>query len=231
MEQKYLYETHLHTAEVSKCARSTAEEQVKLYKSLGYAGICVTDHYLNGNTSVPRDIQWSERVDLFVRGYENAKEAGEKYGIDVFFGFEYTIPNGNDFLIYGLDKQWILDNPDQLSLDPRSYFRKVREDGGIVIHAHPFREAGYIDMIRLLPREVDGVEAINANRTDFENKLAAQYAENYGLPCSAGSDNHAGHQKRLAGIASDKKFDSVKELILSVLNGESQIFTKDMEQQ
>lgn len=227
---EYYYETHLHTTEGSKCARKTAEEQVKLYKDLGYTGICVTDHYFNGNTTVPRDLPWEERVDLYCRGYENAREAGEKIGLDVFFGFEYTLGSGTDFLVYGIDKQWILEHPDHLAWEVRAFLRKVREDGGVVIHAHPFREAGYIDMIRLLPREIDGVESLNANRTDFENALAAQYAENYGLPCSAGSDNHAGSQKRLAGIVSEKRFGNAKDLILSVLNGESGTFMRDCEE-
>ena len=226
---EYYYETHLHTTEGSKCARKSAEEQVKLYKELGYTGICITDHYFNGNTTVPRDLPWEERVDLYCRAYENGREAGDKVGLDVFFGFEYTLGNGTDFLVYGIDKQWLLDHPDHLDWEVRRFFRTVRADGGIVIHAHPFREAGYIDMIRLLPREIDGVEAPNANRTDFENALAVQFAENYGLPLSAGSDNHVGKQGKLAGIVSEKRFDNVKALILSVLGGESKTFMRDME--
>ena len=208
----------------------SAVEQVKLYKSLGYTGICVTDHYFNGNVTVPGDLPYEERVDLYCRGYENAKEAGEKEGLDVFFGFEYTLGAGTDFLVYGIDRQWILDHPDHLGWEVRRFFREVRSAGGIVIHAHPFREAGYIDMIRLLPREIDGVEAPNANRTDFENALAVQFAGNYGLPLSAGSDNHAGRQKRLAGIVSETRYDNVTDLIRSVLNGESKTFLCDFEE-
>ena len=36
------------------------------------------------------------------------------------------------------------------------------------------------------------VEIYNANRTDFENRQAEIFCENYGLIPFAGSDNHAG---------------------------------------
>ncbi len=37
-------------------------------------------------------------------------------------------------------------------------------------------EAGYIDMIRLIPRDVDGVEVINASMKDEYNSRAEWYA-------------------------------------------------------
>jgi hypothetical protein len=73
-----------------------------------------------------------------------------------------------------------------------------------VVHAHPFREDFYIPRIQLMPRQVDAVETVNANRKDFENERAAEYARNYGLPAIHGSDNHhASKQKRLCGIETE----------------------------
>jgi predicted metal-dependent phosphoesterase TrpH len=80
-------------------------------------------------------------------------------------------------------------------------------------------------MIQLLPRKVDAVEIINACRKDFENRLAAQYAENYGLQIFAGSDNHvAERQKRLSGIETEKELSSIDELIAAVRAGEFKLF-------
>ena len=45
-------------------------------------------------------------------------------------------------------------------------------------------------MIRLLPDRVDAVEILNGHRKDEENCRAKWYADSYGLPCTAGSDNH-----------------------------------------
>ena len=54
------------------------------YKEEGYTGIIVTDHFFNGNTTVPRDLPWEERVELFCKGYENAKAKGDEIGLDVY---------------------------------------------------------------------------------------------------------------------------------------------------
>lgn len=48
----------------------------------------------------------------------------------------------------------------------------LMESGALVIQAHPFREADYIEYIRLFPRSVLGVEDINACRGDKENEFA-----------------------------------------------------------
>ena len=81
----YLYETHLHTTAASACARSSGAEYISFYKSLGYAGIIVTDHFFNGNCSIPDNLPWEERVNLFCRGYEEAKAEGDRQGLQVFF--------------------------------------------------------------------------------------------------------------------------------------------------
>ena len=93
----YKYETHMHTAESSACGRFCAREMVQAYKAAGYAGIFVTDHFFNGNCTVDRRLPWADKVELFCKGYENAKAEGDKIGLDVFFGFEYCV-EGADFL-------------------------------------------------------------------------------------------------------------------------------------
>ena len=103
----YKYETHMHTAEASACATSTGAEMARAHKEAGYTGIFVTDHFFNGNTTVPRELPWQERVARFCLGYEHAKQEGDKIGLQVFFGFEYAY-HGAEFLVYNLDKNWLL---------------------------------------------------------------------------------------------------------------------------
>ncbi|MDI9478299.1 MAG: PHP domain-containing protein [Bacillota bacterium] len=219
----YKYETHVHTAESSRCGMIDAVEMVRFYKDIGYTGICITDHFLNGNTTVPEDLPWAERIELFCLGYEKAYEEGRKIGLDVFFGWEATF-RGTDLLTYGLDKEWLLDNPDLLELSINEYCDRVRSAGGFIVHAHPFREASYIDMIRLLPRKVDAVEVINASRLDFENECARQYADNYDLIKIAGSDNHFGYVDRLAGIMTREPLGSIEEMVQAIRTGETEYF-------
>lgn len=188
----YRYETHMHTSEGSACGKSTAAEMVRAHKQLGYTGVFVTDHFFNGNCAVSRELPWAEKVERFCRGYENAKAEGEKIGLDVFFGFEYGI-HQIDFLVYNLDKEWLLAHPDIDKWDPRKAFAAMHEGGGFIIHAHPFRERDYIDHIQLFPRDVDGVEVFNgAQRGEpWMNERAEIYAMMYNLPKTAGSDSHS----------------------------------------
>lgn len=214
----FLYELHTHTAEGSKCASSSAEDLVKFYHELGFDGICITDHFLNGNTTIPRFLSYKTRVERFMTGYNRAMEMGEKLGIKVFFGWEYG-HGGMDLLTYGLDDKWLLENPHCMDITTSEYCHLVHDSGGFIVHAHPFREASYIDHIRLFPRHVDGVEVFNANRTDFENGMADHYANAYGLPLFAGSDNHHMHQPRLGVMAFETEQNSITELIKNTIDG------------
>jgi len=45
----YKYETHLHTSPVSRCASADVETTLEYYKSLGYDGVFITNHFLDGN--------------------------------------------------------------------------------------------------------------------------------------------------------------------------------------
>lgn len=222
--KKHKYETHTHTSEVSKCSGISAVELVQLYREYGYSGVCITDHFLNGNTTVPSELSWSERVELFCKGYQNAYQEGRQIGIDVFFGWEYSYL-GTDLLTYGLDKEWLLNHPEVLSIDVNQYCDLVHKYGGFIVHAHPFREAEYIDMIRLLPRKVDAVETDNSCRTDFENKLADQYADNYSLLKIAGSDNHSGKLERLSGLQLSRPLKNINDMVSSIRKGEAELFS------
>ena len=221
------YETHAHTSETSRCSHIGGAELAEFYKSLGYTGLFITDHFFNGNTTVPRDLSWNERVELFCAGYDAAKAAGDRIGLDVFFGWEYSI-NGNDFLIYGLDRDWLLAHPDQLEWKLRDYMSRVRADGGFVVHAHPFREAGYIDLIRLIPRDVDAVEVINSSMAPEVNDRAAWYADSYQLFRTAGSDNHVGQRELLAGVDLPVRIKSAREYAELVRAGKAEIFCNHM---
>ena len=211
---RYKYETHMHTSQGSACGRSTGAEMARAYKEAGYTGVFVTDHFFNGNCAVDRSLPGEEKVELFCKGYEDAKEEGDKIGLDVFFGFEYCF-DAADFLVYNLDKEWLKAHPDIDKWEPRKAFRTMREDGGIIIHAHPFRERDYINHIHLFPRDVDGVEIVNGGHFPDEimNERARLYAGMYELPVTSGSDAHfAGHVPG-CGVASDVRMEKITEYL------------------
>lgn len=184
------WETHTHTKEGSACARASAADMARACKALGFDGMFVTDHFYAGNTAVERSLAWEEWVQQFCQGYYHAKDVGDAIGLRVCFGWEYSW-EGNDFLTYGLSPEWLSAHPETISVEPISYLRLIRDAGGCIVHAHPFRQENYIRYIKLLPAEVDAVEVYNGgNHQEAFNERALWYAESFGLPQTAGSDAH-----------------------------------------
>ncbi len=220
----YRYETHLHTYPVSKCARVGVREVLEFYRSIGYDGVFITNHFLDGNINIEYDRPYEEKINFYFSDYEAAKALEPEVGIKVFLGAEISY-GGTDFLIYGLDKDWFLAHPEIMKMSKRQELDLFMEQGALVIQAHPFREAGYIDHIRLFPRSVHGVEVINACRTEFENEMARQYADNYGLLHFAGTDNHIGSAKQeLAGMQTKAPLGDERDFVDRVKRGEAEVF-------
>lgn len=217
----YKYETHLHTAEGSACAATPAVDMVKAHKDAGYDGIFITDHFFNGNSAIPRELPWADRIELYCKGYERALEAGSKVGMAVFFGVEFTV-QGADFLLYGIDKKWLLEHEFYLTVgDERALFRLVHEDGGFIVHAHPFRDYPYIPHISLYPHDVDAVEWINAShgKESVFNDRARQYAEMFGLTVTGGSDTHSADRMHGGGILVPERINCPDDYLRQLRNG------------
>ena len=217
----FLYETHVHTSSVSACAVSTGAEQVYVYKAMGYTGIIVTDHFFTGNIRYTSASRWDKKLDFFASGYNEAKVVGDKIGLDVFFGWEYTI-YGLDFLTYGLGLDFLLANPrlgNAVCIE--EYSRVVRENGGYMAQAHPFRQAYWIPYPKAVnPAFIDGVEVLNGNMTDDCNAQAFKFAKKHSLPMQAGTDSHeAGSYYGLSGIKLGKRAETIHDIINEIKSG------------
>lgn len=220
----YKYETHLHTYPVSKCASASVRESLEYYKGLGYDGVFLTNHFIDGYINVSEDLSFKERLDFYFSDYEDALVIGKELGLKVFLGIE-TSYMGVDFLIYGLDKSWYYAHPEIMDMKKKDQLTYFMNEGALVIHAHPFRLDAHNDYIRLMPNRVHGVEIINTSRSDDVNKMAELYAKHYGLIEFAGSDNHAASKlRRLAGMCSERKIKDENDFVNAVKNGEMKIF-------
>ena len=220
----YLYETHMHTFPVSKCARATVRENLEFYKSAGFTGVFITNHFIDGNINMDRTLPYEELIEFYFSDYEEALKIGQEIGLSVFCGVESSY-KGTDFLIYGLDKAWYLANPQIRDMKKSEQLQFFTDSGALIIQAHPYREASYIDHIRLFPRHVHGVEVCNASRSDFENQLAQTYANAYGLIPFAGTDNHkAGNRTRFAGMQTKTPLKDEQDFIRRVLDGSATPF-------
>ena len=221
----YRYETHMHTLPVSKCARQSVRQNLEFYAALGYDGIFITNHFLDGNINIDKELPYEEKIEFYFSDYYEAKKLSDKIGIKVFLGVEISY-RGTDFLIFGLNKEWFLKHPEIMDMRKSDELEFLISEGALVIQAHPYREDKHINHIRLFPRSVHGIETINASRPDFENTMADAYADAYNLLKIAGSDNHAGQKvKRLAGVEFETPLVDEEDFIRRVKNGEAKIFT------
>ena len=218
----YRYETHLHTAPISKCAVATMEETLRFYKAMDYDGVFITEHFLDGNTTVDKNLPWEEQIDRYFSSYEQGLELSNEIGLKIFPAVEMSY-NGTDFLIYGLYKEWYKAHPEIMTMKKSAELTFLAQNGALIIQAHPFRN---IDHIRLFPNFIHGTEIVNTGRTDFENSMAKIYADSYNLIEFAGSDNHnAAKKKYLAGMESKTPINSVEEFIQGVRNKSITPFT------
>lgn len=218
MMELYKYETHMHTSQGSGCSSCPGAKMVERLHELGYTGCFVTDHFFGGNTAVDRSLPWDVKVHLYCQGYEDAKRRGDELGMQVFFGIEYGWYS-TEFLTYGVDKQFLLDHPEIDNMPIDRFAALVHENGGFVVHAHPFRQAGYIHCIRLYPEFVDGVEVYNCNNDPAYNERAHYYAQSYGLPMTGGSDSHHIWNHPCGGIALDEKLSDPLDYLKRLKEG------------
>lgn len=226
-EYRYLYETHLHTNQGSACGHNSGWEMARAAREYGYAGIIVTEHNWGGNTCVDRGLPWETWVERFALGYEGALAYGRENDLDVFWGYEAGF-RGTEFLIYGVSPDWMKKHPELRRASVEEQFQLVHQAGGMVIHAHPYREEPYIPEIRLFPEFVDGVEGINATHSNSHSRShndpafdarAIAYANAHGFPMTAGSDIHS-TQMLGGGVLVRQRLQSIGDYIAVIRSGD-----------
>ena len=214
----YFYELHMHTAETSRCGRSAAGDMIRAYAEKGFSGVVVTDHFINGNSYARETEAWKDKMDAYLLGYQAAKKPGGALS-------GYLVKNGEDYLLLGLQPEHLyqeLRDCDKWSIE---YLCDVVHSlGGIVIRAHPYREAGYIRCpgIERPGLNVDAIEVFNAgNRQDEFNKKAMEWAMREGKPWTAGSDAHHVDETAKAYVGFAEKPRDYAELCRFIREGKA----------
>ena len=216
----YKYETHLHTVQGSACGRTPGRDYIARYIDLGYDGIFVTDHFYHGNCRPSRDLPWREWVTQYCQGYEEAAEEGYKRGLKVFLGLEEKFSYIDEWMIYGLDKQFLLEHPEMREWTRKQCLDQVHAAGGCCVQCHPFRQAHYMNHVAPC-LAVDGVEVFNRGNLPEWDAMAVRYVHKM-LPnvyYSAGSDIHSLDDcpdEQLFGVCFDHPIASVQEYVRAV---------------
>lgn len=218
----YKYEMHLHTNTCSACGIATGEELVIAAKLNGYTGIVITNHFYHGNTAIDRKLSWEEFVVAYKNDYLETKKAGEKYGIEVLFGIEEGYGGGKETLIYGIDPEVIINTPEfrRMSIAEMSAF--VRNNGGFIACAHPFRDRVYIAEPRKEPNAelFDAIESYNVGNSEEDNTLAEEFCKRTSLPRISGGDVHSTAGFGKAGLAFYERITTSEQLVTALKQGD-----------
>lgn len=206
---------HVHTAECDICAHVAAKDIVRMYQQKGYSGLVITDHYFAMSFDWFADDLTEgthcEFVDRWLCGYREAKKEGDKIGMTVLLGAEVRLdgPNINDYLIYGIDEDFLFRAPYLNRLSSLQELISVLPENACVVQAHPFRD----NMTVQSPDLLFGIEVNNGGTEPFRNDLARTFAAHYGKPMLSGSDfHHADHLAR-GGIITDTDIRSIQDLV------------------
>ena len=195
----YLYDPHTHTAEPSKCGHLFAADVVDRYVRNGFSGLVVTDHlppeYLS---RIDTQHNWDMVMDHYLSGYHASKKRGDEVGLDVMLGAEFRFPeNDNDYLVYGIDEQWLRSNPYACCMSAQEFYDKFHNEV-LIIHAHPFRAGS----APVQETAIHGAEIINDNPRHENNNdkalaMCRRHPEYFRL---AGSDTHRDGDEARAGV-------------------------------
>lgn len=219
-DYKYKYELHAHTAECDLCASMSGGEMVKVYHDLGYSGIVITDHYFSlffeWFAAELSSASHTEIIRRWLRGYESARNEGERLGFTVLAGAEVRFDGEiNDYLIYGVEPEFFYSAPLLNRLGSVERLCEVLPEGGLVVQAHPFRDG----MTVRDPSHLFGIEGYNGGTAPFRNQMAKTFAAHYGKPLTSGSDVHHLPGAGKGGIVTDTPIRTVGDLTQVLTSG------------
>ncbi len=219
-------ETHLHTVYCSACGEMSAQQIVEGYRQAGYAALIVTDHF-NRDTfrMLQRDTrEKGEHLHAFLEGYRRVREAAEPYGIRVYRGAEVRFDGRcNDYLVYGFSDELLRDPEAVFTMGAEAFYEKCKQDGALLIHAHPYRDGGTPTSAAAL----DGAEVANMHPGHKNrNALALAFAEENGLIKLAGSDCHEPCHLGRGGILVDALPRDERDLVELLRSGNYALFEK-----
>ena len=215
-----LVEMHAHTNLSSTCSSITPKEIIDGYKKAGYGAIVITDHFCPYYETLPRIKSWQDLCDMQVAGYLEAKKLGDEAGILVLYGCElrFRDTGDNDYLVYGIDNDFLVSNPDIFDWGVEKFMKYAKENGIAVFQAHPFRNG--MKIVR--PEFLMGIEVFNANRApqNFERNIISElWADMHGLKKISGSDCHYKGDLCRGGVIFQNDITSMDDLLKELDNG------------
>lgn len=218
--KKFKTEMHCHTKESSKrCGKITVKNVVDFYINAGYNTLVITDHF-----GLKHFVDNSKEINItnFLEGYQIAKEYA-KDNLNIILGMEINlIENHNDYLIYGLNEDFIYKNYEMFTLSVNELTELLHQNDFLIYQAHPFRNR----MTVVPPGVLDGIEVFNAHpRHDSRNNIAKLWSEMYNLSTISGSDAHQIPDIARSGIITEEEIKNTGDLLTVLRNKNFELIT------
>ncbi len=218
-------ELHCHCAPVSTCADITPEAVVEKMLRCGYTSAVLTNHlshatFFGAKTNYTGTGDWQEMLDFYFEGVHALRRAANGR-LHVLWGVEICLyGTKTDYLIHGPDEAFYRAHSDLLQTDIKTLSALVREAGGLLYQAHPFRNG----MLVTNPEWLDGIEVHNAHPGhDSRNDVAALWAEKFSLRGIAGSDLHHPPHDPTSGILTETPIETNAQLLAVLKSGAYEI--------
>ncbi len=214
-------ELHAHCANVSRCGQVPADKLAEIYINAGYTTLVLTDHFSDATFPDWRTDGAEKMAREFLAGYNAVKQHADGR-LNVLLGMEIRFcESDNDYLVFGLKKEHISAAERVFEWGIGKYSEFCRENGLVIIQAHPFRN----NMRITDPEIIDGVEVVNGNpRAVSRNEIAHAWADKYPkLIRTSGSDYHEAVFTPGKGILTSNPITSNSELISVLKSGDYEI--------
>ena len=218
-------ELHCHSIDASPCSTETAETIVDIYVKAGYDTVVLTNHFSKQVYDIYGCKSMDEYTDIFMKAAKKMQEAAEgKLTVIIAAEIRFNDAN-NDYLCFGITEEYMRSEQGFFDLGPAKFHEISKEKGWLFIQAHPFRNY----MMVINPAYLDGVEVYNGHIGHASrNFIANQWADEYNLIKTSGTDLHYSYVPATGGILTDEKIVSIEQLISVLKSGEYTLLKTDL---
>jgi len=186
---------HIHSAD-SPDSNIEPRTVLKMAKKKGLHGVAVTDH------------------DTIRGGLKTLKVNTDRSFV-VIVGSEVETTDKADIIGLFLTQEI-------QSRDASEVIEEIKQQGGVAMWAHPYREGKNL-LPSVLIKRIDMIEAFNAKTLESQNMLARALAERYRKPVVGSSDAHAAQEiGNAATLVNCSSIDGVRE---ALIKGKTQIIS------
>ncbi len=214
-----IIDMHCHSKAISRCCQLTYEQNINYAKECGIDALILTNHYYGAYLKYYESVE--DLVEHYHKEYKDAKAYGDSVGVKVYYGIEITacqLQNSPDvhLLAYGVDEKFLTDHPYVYDYPLEKIYEAVKQYGGILVQAHPFR---CVD--RLVDTQyLDGIE-ISCHPKYFttSQEKVKEVAKEKSLIITCGADYHGDTPYRpKCGLVVDelpKDINGIVEILMS----------------